>query len=87
MKKIFVFINGERGTDWVQGLALCEDGTAVAQHVSSTEGWFEHDMGITSDWKHELYAAHCPEGFEIVHVEDPLKNPEVMAAYELNQQQ
>lgn len=87
MKKIFIFINGGKGSDWVQGMAMCEDGTVVAQHVSSTDYWFAHDMGLTSDWKHDLYAAHCPDGFELVHVEDPRQHPELLAAYKINQAQ
>lgn len=27
----------------------------VASHLSSGKVWWEHDMGITSDWKHEDY--------------------------------
>lgn len=85
MEKIFVFINGGRGTDWIQGLAMHEDGTVLAQHVSSNETWFEHDMGLNSDWKHEHYREHCPNGFELMHVEDPKNHEGLMAAYALNQ--
>lgn len=87
MKKIFVFINAGEGTDWIEGMAMCEDGTCLASHVSSHEFWFKHDMGLTSDWKHEFYSAHCPNGYELIHVEDVLNHAELMAAYRLNQEQ
>lgn len=71
--KIFVFINSGRGTDFVNGCALAESGDFVAGHCSSNEWWFEHDMGLTSDWKHKEYAAHYPDGYELVHVADDVK--------------
>lgn len=27
-----------------------------------------HDMGMTSDWKHEIYDKCCPEGWEIEYM-------------------
>lgn len=86
-KKIFVFINAGKGTGWITGMAMCEDGTLLASHVSSHEVWFEHDMGLTSSWQHDLYAAHCPNGYELVYIDDVLNHPEFMAAYKLNQEQ
>lgn len=81
--KIFVFINGGRGTEFVKGESLSEDGHFLAGHLSSNETWFRHDMGLTSDWKHEKYKAHYPDGYELVEVleEDPRQNADLMAAY------
>lgn len=83
--KIYVFINSGRGTDWIVGMAMAEDGTCLAGHVSSHEQWFRHDMGLTSDWKHDHYKEHCPDGYELIEVEDPRNHEGIQAAYKLNQ--
>jgi hypothetical protein len=84
-RKIFVFINSGAGTEWVNGCALAEDGVFVAGHLSSSEGWFEHDMGLCSSWKHDLYKAHFPDGYELVYVANGIKeHPGIKAAYELH---
>jgi hypothetical protein len=81
--KIFVFINGGRGTEFVNGCALSEDGHFLAGHLSSSEGWFMHDMGLHSDWKHDAYKAHYPDGYELVHVAENIREHEgIKAAYE-----
>lgn len=85
-KKIFVFVNSGAGTDWQVGMALCEDGHCLAQHVSSSYGFFRHDMGLTSDWKHEYYREHCPEGYELVEVKETNGHEGIAAAYKLNQE-
>ena len=84
--KIYIFMNGGRGTDWINGMALAEDGTYLAGHISSNEGWFRHDMGLTSDWKHEVYNEYCPNGYELVEVENPRDHKGLQAAYKLNQE-
>lgn len=84
--KIFCWINSGKGTDWNVVIAMAEDGTSLASHVSSSEPWAKHDIGITSDWKHEKYRDHYPDGFELVWVEgDPREHEGLMAAYALNQ--
>lgn len=85
MKKIFCFINsGSPG--WYSVVALSEDGECVAEHVSSTEGWARHDIGIGSDWKHEKYKVKYPEGYELVWLnkEECKTNAEFLKACELN---
>jgi len=52
------------GWGWV-GHSLAEDGTGIAGHLSSSIDFAKHDMGLTSDWKHELYDAHYPDGYEL----------------------
>jgi hypothetical protein len=43
-------------------------------------------MGIAPDgWKRDLYAAHYPDGFEVVWVENPATDPGLLAAYAKNQ--
>ena len=66
-------------------MAICEDGYCLAVHVSSIEGWAKHDIGLTSDWKHEIYREHCPDGYELEWVDKPKEHTGLMAAYELNQ--
>ena len=89
-KKIFVFVNTGYTSGDVSGYALCEDGYVLTSHFSSNEPWFKHDMGITGDWKHDNYKKHCPEGYELIWIEDPQrefenKESELSKAFELNQ--
>jgi len=77
------FEGGMRSGD-VIGHALCEDGTGLASHLSSSEGFSKHDMGLTSDWKHDTYKEHCPDGFELEWVDDPENHEGWMAALKLN---
>lgn len=67
-------------------IALCEDGHCLAQHLSSNEGFAKHDIGLTSDWKHDNYKEHCPDGYELIWLDEPQDSKEIDAAYELNQQ-
>jgi hypothetical protein len=93
--KIFCFINGGAGTDWVNSMAMAEDGTCLAQHVSSSSGWAVRDIGYTegsSDEltgpglaKHKIYAEHYPDGYETVWVEDPRNHGGLTRAFLRNQ--
>lgn len=65
MKKIYCFLNG-CGPMGCTVEALAEDGEVVAVHFSSNESWAKHDIGLTSNWKHEYYKAKYPEGYELV---------------------
>jgi hypothetical protein len=65
--KIYCFNNGG-APGWYSAVALSEDGECLAQHICSHEAYMPHDLGITSDWKHEIYWKHYPEGFELVWV-------------------
>lgn len=84
--KIFCWVNSGVGTDWQVGMAIAEDGTVLASHVSSHRGFYLHDMGLTSDWKHDRYSAHYPNGFALVDVPDSevMTHPGLMAAIEQN---
>lgn len=84
-QKIFCFINSGKGTDWQNVQALCEDGRCLAGHVSSNEGFARHDIGMTSDWKHDHYKKHCPDGYELVWVDDPVGHVGLNEAYKKNQ--
>ncbi len=37
------------------GYALAEDGDYLCSHLSSGLSWSKHDMGLTSNWKHDIY--------------------------------
>ena len=52
------------GGDWL-GCAFIEGKGCLCSHSCSSEGWVPHDMGVTSDWKHDVYDKHCPGGWEI----------------------
>lgn len=87
MKKIFCFNNGG-AWGMFQAVAIAEDGTCVAQHCCSHEAWMAHDLGMTSDWKHENYNAHYGVGaWELVWVDDPKTHPGLTEAFRLNQLQ
>lgn len=75
-----------RGGD-VLGCALSEDGTGIAEHLSSSVTFAKHDMGLTSDWKHEYYREHAPDGYELVWIDDAPNDPRWQAALALNRAQ
>jgi hypothetical protein len=56
--------------DWggVRAYAIDEDGRPIpgAWHICSNPGFAIHDMGFTSEWKHEEYLARYPQGFRLV---------------------
>jgi len=85
--KIFCFCNGG-GNEWYPALAMAEDGNVLASHVCSTPGWAVHDLGLTSDWKHDKYDTYYPDGYELVWVEmaEIRTHPGLMAAYAKNQE-
>lgn len=87
MNKIFCFINGESSIG-VFPLALAEDGTCLANHCSSNECWAMHDIGINSDWKHDKYKEHYPEGYELIWLEkkEDFEREDFKKACELNNQ-
>lgn len=68
--RIYCWVNAGRGTDMQMVVAMAEDGTGLAGHLSSHEDWAKHDIGVTSDWKHEVYREHYPDGFEVVWVDN-----------------
>lgn len=68
-KTIYATVNG--GSDgWWNAIAICECGSALAGHISSTHGWAKHDMGLDNDVmkQHAKYRAHCPDGYKLVWV-------------------
>jgi len=68
----------------VIGYALGEDGQGLASHMSSSEDWSKHDMGLTGTWKHEHYAKVYPKGYELIWIDDADKDERWLKALELN---
>lgn len=68
----------------VMGYALAEDGKCLASHLSSDKWFSQHDLGLTSDWKHDKYNAHYPDGFELEWVDDPDVHEGWKKAFQLN---
>lgn len=85
LPRIYLCALAARFSDDVIGIALAEDGTCLAQHLSSTVEWSIHDMGFSSEWKHDDYKAHYPDGFVLEWISDPDTNENWKRAYELNQ--
>ena len=83
--KIFIFA-GDTGYGF-HGQALAEDGTGLGGHLSSSVDFAKHDMGLTSDWKHDLYDAHYPDGYELewIDIEDIDSHEKFQEALKLNQ--
>lgn len=71
----------------VVGYALAENGEGLASHLSSSEEWSKHDMGLTSDWKHEHYAKCFPEGFELIWIDNADSDFRWQEAMKLNEDQ
>ena len=68
----------------VHGCALAEDGTGLTGHISSHTKWAKHDLGLTSNWKHEIYGEHYPKGYELIWIDNPATDERWQAALVLN---
>lgn len=88
MNKIYIIANESNalGRPGYSCHALAEDGTGICGHYSSSITFAKHDMGLTSDWKHEHYKKHYPDGYELIWVDDPDTHAGFLAANELHQQ-
>ena len=86
MSKIYCFVNSGKGTEWQSVMALAEDGNCLAGHLSSNKYWAMHDIGINSDWKHEHYKEHYPNGYELVWLDDPVSDDGFKLAAKKNEE-
>lgn len=59
--KIYCFNNGGP-RDWLEAVAIGDDGHVVGQHICSHEAYMHNDLGLTSDWKHDSYNKQYGEG-------------------------
>lgn len=92
LPKIFCFVNtwyGPRGGDCVV-VAMAEDGHVLGSHFSSNVAFAMRDIGHLPGTfqasRHAAFAAHYPDGFETVWVDDPRSHPGLTAACERNQE-
>lgn len=81
MNKIYCLLSSDN-PGWMRVKALSEDGVVLAGHVSITKDFAKHDIGITSDWKHDIYAEAYPDGYELEWVDDPGSHEGFINAYE-----
>ena len=85
--KIFCFSNGG-SPGFLSAVALADDGNVLAGHCCSHEVYMKHDLGITSDWKHDQYDKHFGAGnWELEWVGDTAGHEGFRAALALNQAQ
>ena len=84
--KIYCFNNGgpER---FLNAVAIADDGHVLAQHLCSHECFMRHDLGISSNWKHENYNNHFGEdNWQLEWVSDVENHEGLKSAFELNAQ-
>ena len=64
--KIYGFFNSIQRYGDAVGIAISDDGIVIASHVSSSESWCKHDLGMNgkSNWKHDIYDKEFPDGWE-----------------------
>lgn len=94
--KIFCWVNSGHDTDWQHVMAMAEDGTHLAGHISSSNYWAKRDIGYAQyaegdprpESKHKKYAEHYPDGYELEWIEhDQVRDHlGLSTAYEKNQQ-
>lgn len=63
----------------VVGYAFAEDGQVLASHLSSSRSFCQHDMGLTSNWKHNYYYDKYQHGFWLVDLTDRKTHEELLA--------
>ena len=83
-QKIFAFLNGQMMPGLVEAMAIHEDGTPLATHACSREEFIPHDLGVTGDWKHDVYDGYCGTGnweIEFVPSEQIATHRELQAAF------
>jgi hypothetical protein len=69
---IYGFNNGG-APEWLQAVAIAEDGNVLGSHICSHEGYMPHDLGITKDSRpdrhEEHYKVHYPDGYRMDFVQ------------------
>lgn len=84
MEKIYCFNNGG-SVGLLSAIAIAEDGHVLAGHCCSSEYFMQHDLGITSTWKHDGYDKHYGAGnWELEWIIDPLTHEGLQKSFELN---
>lgn len=71
LPRIFVYLTSDE-PGFQCAVALAEDGTAIASHISSSIAWSEKDMGLDALYpasaKHASYAQHYPNGYQLINL-------------------
>jgi hypothetical protein len=64
--KIYGFFNSNNEFGDAMGIAIDETGTVLATHISSSESFSVHDLGMDRGctWKHNVYNEAHPGGWE-----------------------
>lgn len=86
LPKIYLFIScGYESC--LNGWAMAEDGNMLAMHVSSSESWAMHALGLCSDRKHDKYKQYYPNGYELEWIDNAyiITHAGLQAALILNQ--
>jgi len=78
------FVQGSLVGGDVMGYSVAEDGTGIASHLSSNKEFSKHDMGLTSNQKHEYYQKAFPDGYELEWVDDVENHAGLREALRLN---
>lgn len=86
MTKIYVFCNGTFNTGDLIGVAIADDGSFLASHLSSNDYYVKFDMGVGSDRKHDVYRTHYPQGYQLEFVPDPPNHSGLLAALKKNKE-
>ncbi len=84
--KILLYTYTPEGSRGVIGVALAEDGTGLAQHLSTSTNWARHDL--TQPEHLTTYAAHYPTGYELIwlgHEPDEYTLPLLDTALRMNE--
>ena len=72
----------KNATNVYMGYALTETGIGICSHMSSSVEFSKHDLGLTSNWKHDLYEEYSP--YELVWVENPRNHKGWLKAVTIN---
>lgn len=62
------YVNDAEECGDTMGYAVDKDINIIAKHYSSGINWTKHDMGISSDWKHDTYDEKFPNGYELAWI-------------------
>lgn len=65
MNKVYCIAKSKCVVDELCVFAFSQEGVVIATHISSSEAYAVHDIGVTSDWHHDIYRMLYPAGFEI----------------------
>jgi hypothetical protein len=84
-KKVYCFITRPPKNGLVDTVAIAECGHILANHTSSDIHWAKHDLGVTSTRNHDIYSKHCPDGFQVIWVDNPHDHPGFHEALKRNE--